>query len=247
MNKKALLIGLGSFGRAWYELLKNEFPHTNRVIVDINPDRADLIGDDPFFTSLPEAIDAEKPDFMINVTPPSVHTSINHIAFDNGLPVLCEKPIAEEFSQAQEIVDRAEKENHLLIIAENYRRTPLAKETRKLLTNNAIGSITAIHVEFFKNFFENKPYLTAMPEPLLLDVVVHHLDLLRFFTGQDAGDVFTHSYNPPNSRFESGGAVEIIITLENNIPFTFVGSFSSTGAETGWLGNWRIEGSNAKH
>lgn len=243
MTKTALLIGLGNFGRAWYELLKSQYPLINRVIVDINPDRAVLTGNDPFYTSLPEAIEAEKPDFVINVTPPSIHTSINHISFDHGLPVLCEKPIAEEYTQAQEIVLRAENEGRLLVVAENYRRAPLAKEAHKLLINNAIGSITAIHVEFFKNFFENKPYLTAMPEPLLLDVVVHHLDLLRFFTAKQAVAVFAHSYNPPNSRFEAGGAVEIIITLENNVPFTFVGSFSSTGAETDWLGNWRIEGS----
>jgi len=243
MNKKALLVGLGNFGRTWYELLKRDFPHIGRVVVDKNPDLAEMTADDPFFTSMELAIEAEKPDFIINVTPPSIHTSINHIAFDNKLPVLCEKPIAEEFAQTQEIVQRAENEGHLLVIAENYRRTPLAKETHKLLVNNAIGSITAIHVEFYKNFYDNKPYLTSMSDPLLLDVVVHHLDMVRFFTSKEATAVFAHSYNPGNSRYEFGGAVEILMTLNNDIPFTFVGSFSSTGSETGWLGNWRIEGS----
>jgi predicted dehydrogenase len=242
-NRKAVLVGLGNFGRTWYDLLKRDYPNIRPIIVDTQPEHGNLVPDDPFYTSFSEAVSAEKPDFVINVTPPAVHNEITHAAFDHGLPVLCEKPIAEEYCQAVEIVQRAEAENRLLVIAENYRRTPLARETRKLIQNNAIGDLSAIHVEFYKHFFDNKPYLTAMKNPLLVDVVIHHLDLLRYFTASEALEVFAHSYNPPNSRFESGGALELLIKMQNGIPFTFVGSFSAIGSETGWLGNWRIEGS----
>src|SRR5690606_20834022 len=108
----------------WYKRLKDR--GLLAAVVEKNPEMKNKMGDDPypFFESLEEAFEQVEFDFIVNVTPPSVHTSVNMAAFDRRIPVLCEKPIANEYEEALQVVERAERENIPFMIAENYRFAP---------------------------------------------------------------------------------------------------------------------------
>lgn len=197
---------------------------------------------DRLYPSLEAALDAGRPDFLINLTPPAVHTQVNHLAFNRRIPVLCEKPIAEDYHEAVEIVARAEREGIPFMIAENYRRHPVFRKARQLITAGAIGELAAVYVQFFKEAYFEKQYLLRMAEPLLVDVTVHHLDLVRYLTGLEGQRVFARSYHPASSRYPGNAAVDIWIELEKGVRVNYSGSLSAKSAETGWPGIWRIEG-----
>lgn len=241
---KALLVGIGSFGQSWYKTLKARAPQISLAVVDRDPRTAARLADprEPFYTDLDEALDREQPDFLVNLTPPHVHTAVNHKAFDRRIPVLCEKPIAEDFSQAEEIVQRAVREQIPFMIAENYRRSPAFRLARRLIEQDAVGALSAVYVHFAKEAYYEKEYLLNMPDPLLQDVAVHHLDLVRYLTGQEGRRIMARSFNPCGSRYPGNAALNLWIEMEDGLLVTYAGSMACKAHETGWNGEWRIEG-----
>src|SRR5436305_621278 len=144
---KMLLVGLGGFGYDyWYKKLKSAYQNLEVALVDRDAKARDKIDQaDHFYTSLTDAIEREKPDFLLNATPPAVHSLINNVAFDYKLPVLCEKPISDRYDEAIKIVERATRENIPLMIAENYRYIPFVRRAKQLITDGTIGDLSNIH------------------------------------------------------------------------------------------------------
>ena len=71
-------------------------------------------------------------------------------SLDAGKHVLCEKPIALNFKQAEEILRCSEKyPDQKLMEAFMYRFHPQWGEVKKLLSSGSIGEIQNVHSEFF--------------------------------------------------------------------------------------------------
>lgn len=243
---KLILVGLGSFGSSWYRRLKSDYPDLDVAVVDANPERAALLGDsdDPFYTSVTDAIESERPNFLLNATPPQVHAAVNHTAFDHRLPVLCEKPISDDYEDAVWTVARAETEGIPFMVAENYRRAPAMRRVKELIDGGAIGTLTAMHCDLYQPYYTEKPYFVQMTHPLLADVVVHHLDLMRHLTGSEGRRIYAHGYSPQGSWHPGNVALDLVLEMEGGVRATLVGSLVTGGAETGWPGHWRIEGTD---
>ena len=241
--KTLLQAGIGNFGRWWFELLQER---TDLRVIIADP-RSDALQESinsrvMVYPSVEQALSDQAPDLILNTTPPKIHTRINHLAFDHRIPVLCEKPICEDYSEATEIVDRAVREGHLFMIAENYRRAPAMRKLRESIEAGLVGELSAIYVTFAKEFFEDKAYFLAMPHPLLQDVAIHHLDCIRYMAGDEARRLSAWNFNPRFSKFAGNAALNFQLEMRNDLPVTFCGSLQAKGVETDWLGNWRIEG-----
>lgn len=241
---KALLVGLGSFGYIWYKTLAADYKDLQLAIVEVNEKMKTKITQSgtPFYTSLKQAIEQESPDFLINVTPPAIHKKVNFTAFNYGIPVLCEKPISDNYFEAIEIVEKAREKKVPLMIAENYRRLPFVRKIRKLIEQGAIGDIVFVHIDFYKNFHINNVYFHKLKDPLLTDVAIHHFDMMRYLTGAEGMRIFAKSYNPKISWFKENMCASVVIEMENGIMISFNGNMVSPDIETSWIGNWVIEG-----
>ena len=241
---KLILVGLGSFGSSWYKRLKRDYADLDVAVVDAHPERAALLegSGKAFYTSLEEAIQHEQPDFILNATPPHVHTEVIHTAFDHRLPVLCEKPISDDYEDVVWAVARAEKEGIPFMVAENYRRAPAMRRVKELIDSGAIGTLTAMHCDLYQPYRTEKPYFMRMKHPLLVDVVVHHLDLMRYLTGSEGRRIYAHGYCPPESWHPGNVALDLVLEMGGGVRASFVGSLVTRGPETGWPGHWRIEG-----
>jgi predicted dehydrogenase len=238
-----LLAGVGIYGIGWYHRLKRDYADSRITVVDRNPATAQqLAAGDAFYTSLHEALEMQRPDFVINATPPAAHAEVNHLAFDHRLPVLCEKPISDSYPEALEMVRRAVSENIPFMIAENYRRTLPARRVKHLIARGDIGRVTSIHVLFRRYFHTDKAYFVAMEHPLLIDVAIHHLDLMRYFTGSEGARLFAHSYNPAGSWTRGNMNLSLLMTMQDETRITYDGSMVAQTQETDWSGDWIIEG-----
>ncbi|MFE5318700.1 cupin domain-containing protein [Paenibacillus sp. NPDC056579] len=227
---KALLVGVGGFGSGWYRRLRNQYGEVALAVADRDESHRSRIEGDgvPFYTSITEAIEQEKPDVLLNVTPRHVHKEINSIAFDYKLPVFSEKPIADNYEDAKAMVERAEQEQIPYMIAENYRRFPLVRRLKQLLVEGTIGDIVTVDGEFYRNL--DKPIENKLD--VLEELVVHHFDLVRYLTGREVGKVFaTYRHQ-----------LHIVMDMQAGIIATFTCSTRSKGKHTEWAGNWRIEG-----
>jgi predicted dehydrogenase len=238
---KAVLVGLGNFGSYWYRQLR--LRGLEVCVVEANIQLKESI--DPgvaFYSSLEDAIAEQRPDIVVNVTPPHVHAVINEIAFAHGLPVLCEKPISNDLAEAKDIVEKSELLGVPLMISANYRYHAPARKAKELLDGGVIGSLSSIHIEFYRYHEVAVPYFLKLEHPLLQDVAIHHFDLLRYFTGLNANRVSAHSSNPPGSWCDSNIHLNAWFELEQGVIANYQGSMMAKDKLTEWYGDWRFEG-----
>lgn len=242
---KAVLVGLGNFGSGWYKRLRRHAGVQAVCVVETNALlRSTIDPDTPFYSSLEDAIVSERPDFVINVTPPHIHTAINEIAFAHGLPVICEKPISSDITDAKYIVGQAELNNIPFMISENYRFFAPVLKAKELLGSGVIGPLSSVHIEFDRYHVVPVPYFGQLANGLLEDVAIHHFDLIRYFTGREAVKVFAMNSNPPGSWTETTTIhLSAWMELDGGAIVDYHGSMMAKGKRTEWYGDWRFEGS----
>lgn len=248
---KAIQIGIGGMGRRWTWALRESKEQGWEItaLVDISPAAFEwTVNEWPEMGSIPHFTDAEKAlreieaDVAVIVTPPALHRAQAEAAFAAGKHVLTEKPLAESLGDAQAMVDAAERSGKTLMVAQNYRFSAEARTLRRQIDSGAIGKVGYASVLFqkaprFGGFREKMRY------PLLVDMAIHHFDLIRYLTGGDPATVYAHSWKPEWSWFEHDPALAMIVSMKDGAVVDYFGSWVGAGAETSWNGAWRIQGS----
>jgi len=90
-------------------------------------------------------------DFVDIGTPPSEHAGVAHAAFDRGLHVLCEKPLATSAEEAREMLRHAREAKRVLYPCHNYKHAPVIKTVRSLIEGGRIGRPHLVTLQTFRN------------------------------------------------------------------------------------------------
>ena len=243
---KVIQVGIGGMGNAWLHAVQKSEAVDFAGFVEINDEIARqqtaAYGLDPstIYRSLPRALEHLEADAVINVTPPQFHREISVIALEAGLPVLSEKPLADTLEDARAIVAKANETGVLLSVGQNYRHFPLTQTVKGVLDGGELGAVTAVHVDFFKGAHFGG-FREEMAHPLVIDMSIHHFDMMRYFLDSNPEWISAHSWNPPWSWFAGDASAAATIRFANGVHATYCGSWCSQAQETSWNGNWRFE------
>lgn len=248
---RIIQVGLGGWGRSWAaELTKRPDLVETLAWVDGYPGMLDLLQAevtvDPArcFTSLAEALATVDVDAVLVTTALPGHASVAIEALAAGKHVLVEKPIAASLEEAQAMVDAAAAADRILMVSQNYRFYPAARAAAALVAAGTLGAVGAVSVAFRK-YGTAAPAGTsahyALADPLLLDMSIHHFDLMRFVLGQEPVSVNCHAWNPAWSHFVDPAAAVATVVFDGGAVVDYQGSWASTGEPTLWAGDWRIE------
>lgn len=90
-------------------------------------------------------------DYVDICTPPAFHAEIAHRAFDAGLHVMCEKPLAPTQRDAEALLHHAERARRVLYPCHNYKHAPVVKAIRGILDEGVIGPVHALTLSTFRN------------------------------------------------------------------------------------------------
>jgi predicted dehydrogenase len=237
-------VGAGGMGRAWLATIAAD-PDVELVgLVDLDTAVAAEAAIEAGFVDLPTAMSLADllgagvaVDAVINVTVPRAHHPVNTAALAAGLPVLCEKPLAESVAECLSMVAAAELTGQLLMVSQSRRYWRAVSALRAQL--NELGPVASASCRFFKaphfgGFREEMPY------PLLIDMAIHQFDLARLLIGAEPTSVFCRSYNPSWSWYAGDAAASVIFEFGDDATFTFDGSWCAPGLETSWNGAWRF-------
>jgi predicted dehydrogenase len=83
-----------------------------------------------------------------------------------------------------------------------------------------------------------------MAHPLLLDMSIHHVDLVRSITGLELVEVHARGWPVGDSPFAHDPTVAALLTLADGTPISYYGTWSEAlGRETSWNGDWELVGS----
>jgi D-apiose dehydrogenase len=143
------------------------------------------------YTNLAAMLDAECPDFIDIITPPESHAEIVRLASDRGVHIVCQKPLALSIGEACDIVAGAARAGVRLMVHDNFRFQPWHREIKKLLENDAIGSLQAIACRTRMGdgwsqdaYLARQPYFREMPRFLIFETGVHFIDVYRYLGGE---------------------------------------------------------------
>lgn len=90
-------------------------------------------------------------DFVDVATPPCDHATVAHAAFDRGLHVLCEKPLATTAEEARGMLRHAREARRVLFPCHNYKHAPVIKAVREVLDSGRIGRVHLVTLQTFRN------------------------------------------------------------------------------------------------
>ncbi|MEA2522946.1 MAG: hypothetical protein QOF73_173 [Thermomicrobiales bacterium] len=247
--------GLGSFGRSWGTVIRGAANAELVGVVDPSSEardwaRTQLETDaSRVFQSLDEALMAVECDAVVVVTPPETHHAAVTTALAAGRDVLVEKPLATTIEDALDLVASADRAGRFLVVSQNYRYRAPARAARLAIASGAIGEVVAVRVRFARDTRALWPpdnFRYAMRHPVVLDMAIHHADLLRMLTVRNVARLDARSWRAPDSPYVHDPEVAALIELEGGVPVVYEGTWAARGAETSWNADWEIVGERGR-
>jgi predicted dehydrogenase len=196
------VVGTGRLGRAHVRVLRS-LPGVDFVgCHDADAARAREAATE-FGATAFESLDAlfSEVDAVSVVTTTSAHTAVALAALDRGLDVFVEKPIASSVADAERIVTRARERARVLQVGHIERFNPAVEAVLP-----SVGQPLFIEVHRLAPF-----NLRGADVSVVMDLMIHDLDLLALLVGADPVDVrakgaalLTHAPDIVNARLEYG-------------------------------------------
>ncbi|HZO91190.1 MAG TPA: Gfo/Idh/MocA family oxidoreductase [Chthonomonadaceae bacterium] len=246
---RCIVTGLGGRGLYWVQCAHND-PRCEIVgyvePVEANRKRAiarQNVPEDQIFPTLGAALQNVKADFVLDVTPPAVHHQIAQEAFDAGLHVLGEKPLSDDYNVARQVVEYGRERGRKHMITQNYRFGSFPRTTRQLLAEGLIGQPGQCDIQFYIPWADSPgSHYVTQPYMLINDMMVHHFDMLRYVLGAEPESVHAITWNHPWGWHQGDAAHAIVFFYPHGLVATHVACGCAVGSQTGWNGDWRIEG-----
>ena len=241
-------VGVGGFGGGWVRWLSEARGVRVVALVDLS-DKAlaaarQVSGCDESvcFKTLKEAAAAVEADAVLCATPPEYHRQVAVEAMRLGFDVISEKPMADTLGNCKAMVRASEQTGRHCVISQNYRYRPPIWAMADMIRRGSLGEIGQVKINFFKGVNFGGGFRHVMDYPLLVDMSIHHFDLIRFITGLDAVAVSGTAWNPPWSNYAGDCSNSIVFEMNNGARVIYSGSWCAKGDHSDWNGNWQIEG-----
>jgi predicted dehydrogenase len=128
------------------------------------------------------------------------------------------------------------------MVAQTRRFTDQIATIQQVIASGKIGTLDTIT-------FDHRVYCTVggyrqkMALPVLEDMIIHHLDALRYITGEDAVSVYAQAWRPKWSQLEGKGSNNVLATLTNDVHVNYFGTWTAKGQLNDYDGIMKIMGS----
>lgn len=138
-------------------------------------------------------LDSVQLDALDIATPRDTHADIVRLAAQNALAVLCQKPLCPTYGEAAALVREVEGRIRLMV-HENWRFRPWYRHAKRWMDGDRIGPARQAHMSVIGSgliadsrgvlpAIERQPFFRTEPRLLVAEVLIHHLDVLRWLLG----------------------------------------------------------------
>lgn len=91
-------------------------------------------------------------DFVVISAPNNVHYETAKVFLENGIHVLCEKPLCFEVEEAEELKKIAAEKGLLFCVNYSYSGNNMVKEARALIQSGQIGEVIDVNAEYLQEY-----------------------------------------------------------------------------------------------
>jgi predicted dehydrogenase len=246
-------VGLGLWGRDWARIVARAKGYELVGVVDSSP-RARAWGEEtlgvPARRTLAAALRHERPDAVLLVSPPETHRALAEEALDAGAHVIVEKPLAPSMGDARALAAASAAAARHVVVVQNYRFRRQPAALRELLGDGVLGRLLGVRIAFHWDmrgkWISPRDWRGRMPHPLIVDMAIHHVDLLRYVTGREVCRVDARSWSAPDGPFLHEPLVDALLDLDDGTPVAYRGSWVGPDPNTSWNGDWELVGERAR-
>jgi predicted dehydrogenase len=161
------------------------------IVEELAAESAVRLGYKRYTKNWEEVIDDPEVDIVDIVVPNDLHAEIAVAAAKAGKHVICEKPLARNAAEAEEMVSAVENAGVYNLVVYNYRRAPAVYEAKRLIDEGEVGQV--FHFRgFYLQDFGIDPTLplswrfqsSRAGSGSLGDIGSHALDMALFLVGK---------------------------------------------------------------
>ncbi|MGI8995332.1 MAG: Gfo/Idh/MocA family protein [Pyrinomonadaceae bacterium] len=143
------------------------------------------------YATYEELLDNASVEAVLISSPPAFHAEAAIAALRAGKHVYLEKPLATNLREGRALLDIWRRTKLVGMIGFNYRFNPMHATARRYIAEQRLGALIGARSVF-------SAAARTLPEwkqrrdsggGVLLDLASHHIDLVRFFFGQEIGQV----------------------------------------------------------
>ncbi len=252
---RVIQVGTGGFGRSWAEIARSTEGVELVAVADPAPAAREWaaatldLPSDRIVADLDAALAVADCDAVLVITPPATHHAVVTGALEAGKHVLVEKPLATTLAEAKDLIAVAGRAGRMLVTSQNYRYRNPARAVQQAIAGGELGDLLSVDIAFRRDtraLFGEGNFRYTMEHPTVLDMTIHHLDLLRAVTGRNPVRIDARSWRVPDSPYVHDPAVAALIDLDGGVPVAYRGDWATHEPETSWNGDWVIVGEKGR-
>lgn len=186
-NKKlrVAVVGCGAIGSLHAKAISQSQHAQLTAVCDVDPERAEIVASRArahVYDDFEVLLSTEQLDVVTVATPEHLHMAPVVKSIEAGCHVFCEKPMASTLDDAKRMVDAATRHNRHLAIDYNRRFGFGYLKAKELCTEGMVGDIRYVVIRVTEPLTGSKDDLKA--HSIIRNVLIHHIDLMRFFCGE---------------------------------------------------------------
>ncbi len=139
---------------------------------------------------------SDRIDFVVIVTPNSTHFPVAKAFLEQGIHVVCDKPLVLSTEEAKQLAALAKKKDLLFCVTYTYTGYPAVKQARALIANGELGDIRFVAAEYVQEWlatpaeksgnkqaeWRTNPKLSGISNSVG-DIGTHAENLISYMTG----------------------------------------------------------------
>ena len=223
------MIGAGWVSRHHLRAWQRQAPSAEVVaLADPNPaavrERAAEFGIAATYANAETLLAAESLDVVDICAPREFHAPLVRMMAQRGLPTICQKPLGVNFAEACNLA--ADVDGRMpFMVHENWRFRSYYRRLAEWLRQGVAGDIRQVQLEFVSSGMipdasgqrpavARQPFLRSLERLLVMEILIHHLDTLRFLLGEM--DVRAASLFRSNDQIVGEDAATIVLERRAN-------------------------------
>ena len=236
---RAGIIGAGFIGEVHARAIRSAGATLSRV-ADGSADRstaaARRLGADMGAASAQELLASPDVDVVHICTPNHLHAPLTRLALRAGKHVICEKPLATDREDAQDLVRLADEAGVVAAVPFIYRYYPMIQEARAIVIGGTAGPVRLVHGSYLQDWLSRPDDHNWRVESELggrsrtfADIGVHWCDLVEFVTGHRIVSLVAQLTTAVPKRAEHDGELAHAIFTEDAATIMFTTDGGATG------------------
>lgn len=197
------IVGTGNIAHRFANAIKNVEEAELVAVASRSKESAEAFADEfdiPFRYSSYEAMaKADTTDVAYIAVPHSFHKACSCLMMNNGKHVICEKPIAVNAREAEDMFDCAQKNGVFLMEAMWARLVPGTLRLLEIIREGRLGEIKGVSADFCYSMDEDEMNHHVMQNwnggGGLLDVGVYCLNVAQWYLGNEVENLSAFSEN----------------------------------------------------